>query len=262
MKNLTKVFLILFLTTSYEDDNIESNTCDQSMEFVGMSGLRSNAFGHTTTVDFPLAIPRFVNSDDAGIASEHVCRVGRGVTCTFANSYTISKNEDTLFSGTVRQLSDKRLKRNIRPLSHSLLKLKFLKPVNYQWNSVKRTDTVEVQTGFIAQDVEVLFPELVTAGTDGYKSINYLGLIPHLVEAIKELKIENEQLKIENSQLKKSIAKKDKALDTRMRSLEMAVQRTSVQTTEKQNKKNQSSDLNCLQLLRESSQLRIARSWN
>ena len=41
--------------------------------------------------------------------------------------------------------------------------------------------------GFIAQEVKELFPELVEEGSDGILSINYIGLIPVLVEGIKDL---------------------------------------------------------------------------
>lgn len=131
------------------------------------------------------------------------------------------------------ELSDKRLKRNVQQLSHSLLKLKFVKPITYQWNSVKAYDTTSVQTGFIAQDLEVLYPDLVMTGPDGFKSVNYIGLVPHLVQAIKELKIENEQLRVENSQLKKNTAKRDKRLDERMHALEVTVQQMSAQAYKK-----------------------------
>jgi hypothetical protein len=41
--------------------------------------------------------------------------------------------------------------------------------------------------GVVAQDVEKVFPELVTTGRDGFKRVNYVGLIGPLIEAVKEL---------------------------------------------------------------------------
>jgi hypothetical protein len=41
--------------------------------------------------------------------------------------------------------------------------------------------------GVIAQDVEAVFPELVTTGADGHKRVAYTGLIGPLIEAVKEL---------------------------------------------------------------------------
>jgi hypothetical protein len=41
--------------------------------------------------------------------------------------------------------------------------------------------------GVIAQEVEAVFPELVHTGPDGFKRVNYVGLIAPLIEAVKEL---------------------------------------------------------------------------
>ena len=41
--------------------------------------------------------------------------------------------------------------------------------------------------GVIAQEVERVFPELVTTGDDGIKRVYYVGLIGPLIEAVKEL---------------------------------------------------------------------------
>ncbi|MCF8379910.1 MAG: tail fiber domain-containing protein [Bacteroidales bacterium] len=50
------------------------------------------------------------------------------------------------------------------------------------------------QTGFIAQEVQLVFPDLVTTADDGSLSINYIGLIPNLVEAIKEQQVQIDAL--------------------------------------------------------------------
>ena len=41
--------------------------------------------------------------------------------------------------------------------------------------------------GVIAQEVEAVFPELVTTGADGIKRVDYAGLVGPLIEAVKEL---------------------------------------------------------------------------
>jgi hypothetical protein len=107
-----------------------------------------------------------------------------------------------------------------------------LKGVNYQWNGVKQQDTVSTQTGFIAQDIEKIFPELVLTDPQGYKSVNYIGLIPHLVEAIKELKTENENLKALNNLSDEKISN----FETRLRQIEnVLVQKTMSTPTAKSN---------------------------
>ena len=51
------------------------------------------------------------------------------------------------------------------------------------------------QLGMLAQEVESTLPELVSTDKQGYKSIDYTKLTPILVEAVKELKAENESLR-------------------------------------------------------------------
>jgi hypothetical protein len=62
-----------------------------------------------------------------------------------------------------------------------------------------------LQTGLIAQEVEKIFPELVKTDEEGFKSVNYIGLVPHLIEAIKELKLENQELKSDNLKTKTAV---------------------------------------------------------
>ena len=49
--------------------------------------------------------------------------------------------------------------------------------------------------GFLAQELMTVYPELVSKDTLGYYYVNYIGLIPVLVEALKEQKIEIDALK-------------------------------------------------------------------
>jgi len=98
----------------------------------------------------------------------------------------------TLF-GTLTQASDIRLKKNIAQLSGTLDKINQLKGVSYNWID-KLKDSTE-QIGFIAQDVEKVFPQLVKTDDKGYKSVAYTNMVPVLVEAIKEQQKQIEELK-------------------------------------------------------------------
>jgi hypothetical protein len=96
-------------------------------------------------------------------------------------------------SGTLTQSSDQRLKTNIISLdaSSSLVAINELTPVTYNWLDPEKGGTR--QYGFIAQQVQQVFPELVstTSATaltpDGTLGLNYLGLIAPIVEAVKSL---------------------------------------------------------------------------
>lgn len=55
--------------------------------------------------------------------------------------------------------------------------------------------------GLIAQDLQKLYPDLVYEDDNGFLSINYIGIIPLLIESIKELNSEVEMLKAHNNNL-------------------------------------------------------------
>jgi Chaperone of endosialidase/Domain of unknown function (DUF5011) len=99
-------------------------------------------------------------------------------------------------SGTLTQSSDARLKTNIQSLdaSTSLAAIDSLTPVDYDWLDPNKGGTR--QYGFIAQQVQQVFPNLVstTSATaltpDGTLGLNYIGLIAPIVEAIQTLSAE------------------------------------------------------------------------
>ncbi len=93
--------------------------------------------------------------------------------------------------GTIYEYSDRRLKKYFSKLNNSFTKLTSLQGYHYYWKDTTKSQSL--QTGLIAQEVEELFPELVKTDEKGMKSVNYVGLIPHLIEAIKELKKENQE---------------------------------------------------------------------
>lgn len=84
------------------------------------------------------------------------------------------------------QASDKRLKKDIVPLEGSLNAISQMRGYHYYWTDAGRG--TELQTGVIAQEVEKYFPELVQENEKGFKTVNYTGLIPHLIESVRELK--------------------------------------------------------------------------
>jgi hypothetical protein len=79
----------------------------------------------------------------------------------------------------------------------ALEKLARLRGVSWVWNEAAAGAgdvPGEREIGVIAQEVEEVFPELVTTSPEGYKQVKYAGLIGVLVQAVKELKAENDRL--------------------------------------------------------------------
>jgi Chaperone of endosialidase len=100
-------------------------------------------------------------------------------------------------SGTITP-SDVRFKKDIALLTNPLQKIMQLNGVTYQYRSGDFPDMKfnnRQQVGLIAQDVEKVFPQLVFEDNKGYKAVDYVKLIPLLIEAIKEQQKEIEALK-------------------------------------------------------------------
>lgn len=123
-------------------------------------------------------------------------------------------------------VSDLRYKKNITTLQNSLNNVLSLRGVNYDWRVHEFPEqdfTTQRQTGFIAQELEQLYPAMVTTDAKGFKSVDYSRLTPVLVEAIKELNEKiltlekgNEALKSENTQLKRQ----SESFEARLQNLE------------------------------------------
>jgi hypothetical protein len=79
--------------------------------------------------------------------------------------------------------SDERIKTNIKTIENSLDKTLLLRGVEYKDIRIESEIT---KIGMIAQEVELIIPEIVTTGDDGMKSIAFQNLVGLLVEAIKE----------------------------------------------------------------------------
>ncbi len=140
--------------------------------------------------------------------------------CTIAgnsSNYALNLYADSLYSGVYRYqrfrsgsniaggiegsnqtsvqyvtTSDYRTKKNIKPLENGLDRVCKLKPVKFDW---KLND--ETTEGFIAHEVQDIFPEAVSGEKDGedMQGMDYGRITPLLVKAIQELKAEIDELK-------------------------------------------------------------------
>ena len=116
-------------------------------------------------------------------------KVGIGTTnpsCTLDVNGTI-KGKSTVTP------SDARLKKDIKNIKNALDNITHLRGITFRWKD-NEEDTGE-HLGVIAQEVESVFPEVVSTDDKGYKSVDYSKLTAPLIEAVKELKAENEALK-------------------------------------------------------------------
>jgi trimeric autotransporter adhesin len=103
---------------------------------------------------------------------------------------------NVVYTGTFTQGSDMKLKENIKPLENVLDKVMKLdvKTYNYKSEYSRMNLAKGNQIGYIAQNVETVFPTLVIDAYDKsseespieYKSVNYIGMIPVLTKALQE----------------------------------------------------------------------------
>ena len=115
-------------------------------------------------------------------------------------SQKLTVNGNVLATGSFIT-SDKRFKNDIKALPRALSNIEKLRGVSYNFNSEKFAERNFPQgrsLGLLAQEVEKVYPELVVEDGEGYKSVNYIGLIPVLVEAIKE---QQEQIQAQNKKI-------------------------------------------------------------
>ena len=102
-------------------------------------------------------------------------------------------NSDLYVNGSIFNTSDASIKENIETISETKINNLFnLNPVKYTF----KTDTKkQIHYGFIAQEIEGVYPELVKIGDSGHKTVNYVELIPLLVSQIQAMKKEIDDLK-------------------------------------------------------------------
>jgi hypothetical protein len=99
---------------------------------------------------------------------------------------------NAVYANNVELTSDYRIKENVKSLDNKFL-VDYLRPVTYTNIQTKKQDI-----GLIAHELQEYYPELVSGVKDGPETqrVNYIGLIPILINEIKALK--NNNIKLEN----------------------------------------------------------------
>jgi hypothetical protein len=111
--------------------------------------------------------------------------------------------------GSWTVLSDGRLKNLTGNFNKGLVEIAALQPVKFFYKDENPFElpSDQEQIGFIAQDMQKVFPEAVHQGKDGYLDFNMHPVNIALVNAVKELKVENDRLKAENARINERLDK-------------------------------------------------------
>jgi len=110
-----------------------------------------------------------------------------------SNAFIVNYDGSATLAGDLTVNSDARLKSNIVSLGNTISKLLLIDGKTY---TMKSNDAIE-KIGLLAQEVQKAFPELVKQAGDqeGTLSVNYQGMIPVLINAIKEQQKQIDELK-------------------------------------------------------------------
>ena len=152
--------------------------------------------GNTYIKEFIYGPPNILWKTSTYLGSETPIPVITPSTDLYKNVYVPG---DLYVDGVIVNPSDKYLKENIEELDSSITnKIMNLKPSQF---SFKKDATSHIHYGFIAQDFEAHYPELISGMPDpniaNLKSINYLEIIPLLVSKVQIMQKEIDELKME-----------------------------------------------------------------
>ncbi len=157
------------------------------------------------------------SSTGDGTGNRYALYSSVSIACDGGTRYAGYFNGDVYVSGTITSTSDAAKKTNVQELNGAVGILSQLEPKTYNYK--QDADLAlpdEKQYGFLAQDIEQVLPELVKTVetmsepgeleegqeftpevTGEIKTVNYIALIPILVEAIQEQQAEIDALKAE-----------------------------------------------------------------
>ena len=192
--------------------------------FTTATGQESTAMGGSTTASGDFSTTMGYDTEASDYASTVIGKYNL-LGSTVTNSATVFSTENTafvngngnfngrsdaltvLFDGTTTIAgdlsinSDARLKANIISLGSTLAKVLQIDGKSY---TMKKDENKKQKIGVLAQDIEKVFPELVSE-SNGVKSVNYQGLVPVLINALKEQDAKMNEQQSEIDELKEIV---------------------------------------------------------
>ena len=119
------------------------------------------------------------------------------VITPYDQTKTVMIPKDLLVLGSINNPSDIILKDNVEQIN--IDDFNKLNPVSFTF---KDDDKNKKHYGFIAQELETVYPELVSNTELGFKSVNYIEMIPILLSQMKNMQMEIDKLKEEITKMK------------------------------------------------------------
>ena len=183
----TKVFNIAYngdiTASSYSGSGVPPSTMSQGF-CIGWNFSSSIGSGQGET--------NFFNQRGVGSGGFHFYDISNGATASINNRTVTFSQTGQISATSFNATSDYRIKTDIIKLTDISYNIDQLNPVKYTNTKLGKDDM-----GFIAHEVQEIFPFLVTGVKDGEEkqTLNYNGFIALLVKEVQDLKKENIDLK-------------------------------------------------------------------
>jgi hypothetical protein len=136
-----------------------------------------------------------VETNLGSVLSSEISRVTAAFSAEYSIHSMVVVNDVT--AGSFTSASDARLKTDVAEISNALEMVTHMRPVTYNWIDETRTkvNPAEKEIGVIAQEMEMVLPNIVATDADGMKRVAYDRLVAVLIGAVKDLKAEVDALK-------------------------------------------------------------------
>ena len=172
-----------YYTTASGDYSVamgrETTASDYASLVIGQ--YNSSGSSATSANSFSTSAPAFVIGNGTNSSNK-----SDAFKVMFNGDATVSN--DLTVSGDVVISSDARLKTNIVSLGSTLSKLLQIDGKSYEMKGKQKI-------GVLAQEIKEVFPELVSEDDNEMLAVNYQGLVPVLINALKEQQSEIDELK-------------------------------------------------------------------
>ena len=195
------------VSTAMGQSTIASGSYSTAMGAISRaSGTFSTAMGYYTTAsDYASVVIGQYNSSGSSAtsagsfsSSAPAFVIGNGTSGSLSDAFKVLFNGDTTVSndltvsGDVVISSDARLKSNIVSLGSTLAKLLQIDGKSYEMKGKQKI-------GVLAQEIKEVFPELVSEDDNEMLAVNYQGLVPVLINALKaqDAKMKEQQSEID-----------------------------------------------------------------
>jgi len=205
--------------------NIEGPTVPPGLTLGNFTGLYIGSGGGGGTVTSRYALVTEANAGNVGIGTVMPATAlqvfGDGRVGNSGTNGCLQNFSGAGLVGTCT--SDARLKTNILPFAPVLNKLVLLQPVHFEWNPEANSPYhfgAGRNAGLLAQDVEKVFPEMVSVDAHGFKTVNYSELPYLTLVAIRELKSENDSLRAQLAERQRELEDLRQEVEARLARLE------------------------------------------